>query len=197
MKKFKFLSASAASALGLAAAPEVEEETVDGPEGTGAEQGGEESPSEQQGAETFTFAQMQEAVSAARGEATSSERARTKKVFASPEGQANPSDAAFFLTTGSASADEIITHLKGRAASSSEPKGSEQPQGSISETEVDLGDGTDPSNSIDGSVEDQPEDLWAESAARVHGSSAGFPVTTPVVTAPQQQQGNITTRTGF
>ena len=106
----------------------------------------------------------------AKGFAEANQRMST--VFASDEGKANPSLAAFMLSKSSASAEDIIGELKGQTPAAA-PAASAPARGSqIEDTNIDLGSGTDPNAIVDEGGKPSADNGWGaaiEGYASEHG----------------------------
>lgn len=122
--------------------------------------------------------------------------ARMATVFASDEGKANPSDAAFLLANSHADAAAIIGQLKSRAGSSAPSAAAADTKPVIPNTNVDLG--VDPKAlSEEKTAKEEAEAGWDASLTAF--SEARSPIVLP--TNPGAQGGHVTTpaipRTGY
>lgn len=115
----------------------------------------------------LSMAQAKEAVDAARSQGASAERTRWATVMESKEGLANVANATFLLSETDSPADKIVAKLAklGPAAAA--------PAKPLANTSLDLGDPTNPRAAAGGKEDaDAPENIWAESDKRVHGTGA-------------------------
>lgn len=107
------------------------------------------------------------------------ERERTAAVFGSDIGKANPSMAAWLLSTGAdASAEAIITQLTGMPGASAAAPAPAPAAGGIPDTNVDLGNASGAAAAVaEGAGDKSGDDIWADvqgkNTAPVVSSDAG------------------------
>lgn len=206
--RFNLLSNAAARALGLHASSDEGRDPDQAPlpgEDGDDDDGDDDTPQENPPAPTpapdasapagtLTIAQAREGVDAAReqghAQGVKAERERTEKVLSSKEGMANSADAAFMLANTDATADKIIAQLARKAPAASTAPAT-QP---IANTDLNLGDPTNPRASAAGGEGQSADEIWDASDRRVHGS---FAPVVPAANVPPAGSGVVQLPTGY
>lgn len=198
MKKFSLMSAAAVAALASGASTETEDDGDAGPApgatpapspapsptDEGPKKTTEKSEAADEVVDVVAASDVQKIAADAKAAGFAEANTRMGAVFASDEGKADPSTAAFLLANSHASADTIIGQLKAKA-----PAAAPAAKQTVPDTNVDLGKpaGQDPKALAEEGAP-KGDDPWGDTIAQHAADTSPF-----IPSADAGKEGNVTT----